>query len=115
MRKQRPFIDKTFQNSSGLFTVSHALVLMKLNSANLNMTLFLYCHITQVLSSQKRAVKIKKISCRDDADIIVQLFAFGMGINKPDVRYVLHFTTLPKTSKLLSNKIGARRPRWTRC
>jgi ATP-dependent DNA helicase RecQ len=56
------------------------------------------------LSSVKRSDYQERF-IRDDVNIIVATIAFGMGINKPDVRYVLHYD-LPKNIEGYYQQIG---------
>ena len=56
------------------------------------------------LSSIKRS-EYQERFIRDDVNIIVATIAFGMGINKPDVRYVLHYD-LPKNIEGYYQQIG---------
>ncbi|NES04641.1 MAG: RecQ family ATP-dependent DNA helicase, partial [Okeania sp. SIO2F4] len=46
------------------------------------------------MSDEERTINQTKF-IRDDVDVIVATVAFGMGINKPDVRFVIHYD-LPK-------------------
>ncbi|MFT4652847.1 MAG: ATP-dependent DNA helicase RecQ [Kangiellaceae bacterium] len=56
------------------------------------------------LNSQKRS-DYQHQFVYDDVNIIVATIAFGMGINKPDVRYVLHYD-LPKNIEGYYQQIG---------
>ena len=56
------------------------------------------------LNTHKRSANQDKF-VRDDVDIIVATIAFGMGINKPDVRYVVHYD-LPKNIESYYQQIG---------
>ncbi len=56
------------------------------------------------LSDMQRA-KNQKAFIQDKADVMVATVAFGMGINKPDVRFVIHYD-MPKSIEQYYQEIG---------
>ena len=55
--------------------------------------------------SERERSRNQEAFIRDDVDIIVATIAFGMGINKPDVRFVIHYD-MPQNIESYYQQIG---------
>ena len=55
--------------------------------------------------SDKERIENQNLFIKDDINIIVATVAFGMGINKPDIRFILHYD-LPKNIESYYQQIG---------
>jgi ATP-dependent DNA helicase RecQ len=98
----KAFIDKHAKESGIIYCQSRSAV--DELSAKLKQDGFSVLPYHAGLNNQKRASNQEKF-VRDDIDIIVATIAFGMGINKPDVRYVVHYD-LPKNIESYYQQIG---------
>jgi ATP-dependent DNA helicase RecQ len=101
-QQTKDFIEKHATQSGIVYCQSRASV--DELTAKLNQDGFSVLPYHAGLNNQKRAANQEKF-VRDDVDIIVATIAFGMGINKPDVRYVVHYD-LPKNIESYYQQIG---------
>jgi len=96
------FIDK-FPNQSGIIYCFSRKQVDELSSSLSNLKYNVKPYHAGLNETQR--INNQKAFTRDDVQIIVATVAFGMGINKPNVRFVLHHD-LPKNIESYYQEIG---------
>ena len=98
------FIQKEYPDSSGIIYCSSRKNCEEL-SKELKERFNINCDFYHALISEKKRNEIQEKWKNDIIKIIVATIAFGMGINKQDVRFVIHYS-IPKSFETYYQEIG---------